>query len=159
MIAERIAREGMRDLVAAGFADEARQILDQGGPAALAREMPDAWLDEITVSGTPEQCLAAIDRLGKAGTTRVVLVPPADADMPTLSSWCTTLAAAAKIPDRRAWIGRRAERGPDNVLALRTRSHPSPGRRRGPPWPAVHQSSDVYQAGHDDPALHFDSLG
>jgi alkanesulfonate monooxygenase SsuD/methylene tetrahydromethanopterin reductase-like flavin-dependent oxidoreductase (luciferase family) len=96
MIAERIAREGMRDLVAAGFADEAQRMLDGGGAALLAREMPDAWLDEITVSGTPQQCLAAIDGLGQAGATRVVLVPPADADIPMLSNWCTTLAAIAR---------------------------------------------------------------
>jgi alkanesulfonate monooxygenase SsuD/methylene tetrahydromethanopterin reductase-like flavin-dependent oxidoreductase (luciferase family) len=98
MIAERIAREGMRDLAAAGFADEAQRILDQGGSDLLAREMPDAWLDEITISGTPEQCLAAINRLGEAGTTRVVLVPPEDAEIPTLSNWGATLSAAAKGP-------------------------------------------------------------
>ncbi len=75
MLAERIQNEGLKELEAPGFADQARALLDRGGVELLAREMPDAWLDEITVSGTPEQCLAAIDRLGAAGATRVVLVP------------------------------------------------------------------------------------
>ena len=79
MLAERIRNEGLKELEAPGFADQARALLDRGGVELLAREMPDAWLDEITVSGTPEQCLAAIDRLGAAGATRVVLVPPSNA--------------------------------------------------------------------------------
>ena len=96
ILAERIEREGMRDLVAPGFADEARAWLDRGGVDMLAREMPDAWLDEIVVAGTPEQCLAAIDRLGEAGVARVALVPPADATIADLTTWCGDLAAAVR---------------------------------------------------------------
>ena len=78
---------------------EARRIgneKDRGGVDMLAREMPDAWLDEIVVAGTPEQCLAAIDRLGEAGVARVALVPPADATIADLTTWCGDLAAAVR---------------------------------------------------------------
>jgi alkanesulfonate monooxygenase SsuD/methylene tetrahydromethanopterin reductase-like flavin-dependent oxidoreductase (luciferase family) len=93
MIAERIQNEGLKELDAPGFADEARAMLERGGVELLAREMPDAWLDELTVSGTPEQCLAAIDRLGDAGATSVILVPPPDATIADLTPWCEALAA------------------------------------------------------------------
>ena len=94
MLAERIKNEGLKELEAPGFADQARALLDRGGVELLAREMPDAWLDEITVSGTPEQCLAAIDRLGAAGATRVVLVPPSNATIEQLTAWCSALCTA-----------------------------------------------------------------
>jgi alkanesulfonate monooxygenase SsuD/methylene tetrahydromethanopterin reductase-like flavin-dependent oxidoreductase (luciferase family) len=94
MLAERIRNEGLKELDAPGFADHARELLERGGVDLLTREMPDAWLDEITVSGTPEQCLAAIERLGDAGATRVVLVPPSDATIQDLTPWCRDLAAA-----------------------------------------------------------------
>ncbi|HEX3302528.1 MAG TPA: LLM class flavin-dependent oxidoreductase [Thermomicrobiales bacterium] len=94
MLAERIRNEGLKELDAPGFADHARELLERGGVDLLAREMPDAWLDEITVSGTPEQCLAAIQRLGDASAARVVLVPPSDATIQDLTPWCRDLAAA-----------------------------------------------------------------
>jgi alkanesulfonate monooxygenase SsuD/methylene tetrahydromethanopterin reductase-like flavin-dependent oxidoreductase (luciferase family) len=50
---------------AASFADEL--------PAGA---VPDAWIDELTVAGTPEECHAAIERLGAAGADSVVLIPP-----------------------------------------------------------------------------------
>lgn len=93
--AERTASEHFKDIVAPGYADEARAIVARGGIDLLAREMPDAWLDEIVVAGTPEECLAAIDRLGQAGTTRVALVPPADATIDQLTTWCRDLATVA----------------------------------------------------------------
>jgi hypothetical protein len=94
-VAERTASEGFKDIVAPGFADEARAMMDRGGIDLLARELPDAWLDEIAVAGTPCECLAAIDRLGEAGAVRVALVPPADATIEQLTTWCRDLAAVA----------------------------------------------------------------
>jgi 5,10-methylenetetrahydromethanopterin reductase len=94
MLAERIASEGMRDLIAPGFADEARAILDRGGVDLLAQEMPDGWLDELTVSGTPEQCSAAIERLGEAGVAHIGLVPPAGTTLEKVEAWSRNLMAA-----------------------------------------------------------------
>lgn len=94
-VAERTASEQFKDIVAPGYADEARAMVDRGGIDLLAKEMPDSWLDELVVAGTPEQCLAAIDRLGQAGTARVALVPPADATIDQLTTWCRDLAAVA----------------------------------------------------------------
>jgi 5,10-methylenetetrahydromethanopterin reductase len=96
VLAERIADGGMRELVAPGFAREAQTLLDRGGVDHLAAGMPEAWLDEIAVAGTPAQCLATINQVGNAGATRVVLVPPAGATIEQLAGWCAELAAARK---------------------------------------------------------------
>jgi hypothetical protein len=37
--------------------------------------MPEDWLDELSVSGKPEQAAAAVNRLAEAGTDSIVLQP------------------------------------------------------------------------------------
>lgn len=46
-----------------------------GGSAAVKEELTDEWLDQLAVVGTPDECAAAISRLGEAGADAVVLVP------------------------------------------------------------------------------------
>lgn len=46
-----------------------------GGPDQVAREMPDRWLDDLTVVGTPENCAMSITRLLDAGADSVILYP------------------------------------------------------------------------------------
>ncbi len=58
-----------------GIADEAAALLDTYGAEEAAARIPEAWLDEISVSGTPEQAAATIQRLGEAGANSVVLLP------------------------------------------------------------------------------------
>ena len=42
--------------------------------------VPDEWVDAMTISGTPAECRAAIDRLTEAGATSVVLYLSAGGD-------------------------------------------------------------------------------
>lgn len=53
-------------------------MMERGGVQAIEREMPDAWIDALSVGGTPEDCASAIAHLGEAGTDAVVLVTPLD---------------------------------------------------------------------------------
>jgi alkanesulfonate monooxygenase SsuD/methylene tetrahydromethanopterin reductase-like flavin-dependent oxidoreductase (luciferase family) len=46
-----------------------------GGAQAVAREMPERWLDELAVAGEPDECAAKIQRLLDAGSDAVVLFP------------------------------------------------------------------------------------
>ena len=39
---------------------------------------PDAWIEELAITGTPEDWTVAIDRLVEAGADTVVLVPLPD---------------------------------------------------------------------------------
>jgi alkanesulfonate monooxygenase SsuD/methylene tetrahydromethanopterin reductase-like flavin-dependent oxidoreductase (luciferase family) len=57
-----------------GIADDVRALAARGEDA-LAAEMPDTWLDQLAVCGTPDQGAAAIERLRAAGADSVVLVP------------------------------------------------------------------------------------
>jgi alkanesulfonate monooxygenase SsuD/methylene tetrahydromethanopterin reductase-like flavin-dependent oxidoreductase (luciferase family) len=70
-VAERLL-DGGPHVEQAGIAEEVAAL----GPERLAAEMPEAWLDRLTVSGTPAQARAAIGALGEAGADAVVLVPP-----------------------------------------------------------------------------------
>lgn len=73
-IAQRLGWAGVL-LEPLGIADEAKALLDQHGSEGAAERMPDAWLDEITVSGTPEQAAAAVTRLADAGADSIILLP------------------------------------------------------------------------------------
>ncbi len=53
--------------------------LNEGGPERIAAEMPDEWLRDLAVVGTPTDCVAQIRRLRDAGADSVALFPmPAD---------------------------------------------------------------------------------
>ncbi len=57
-----------------GIEAEAQALHQQYG-AAMAHHLPDAWLDELSVSGTPEQAARTIERLAEAGADAVILLP------------------------------------------------------------------------------------
>ncbi len=65
---------GRPQLAACSFAAEAERLAAAAGPAA--EQVPDAWVEELAVAGTPEACAAAVCELGAAGADTVVLVPP-----------------------------------------------------------------------------------
>jgi alkanesulfonate monooxygenase SsuD/methylene tetrahydromethanopterin reductase-like flavin-dependent oxidoreductase (luciferase family) len=58
--------------------------LEDGGQERLEAEMPDAWIDRLTVAGTSEDCRLAIRRLVDAGADTVVLVPLPDKSLDEL---------------------------------------------------------------------------
>jgi alkanesulfonate monooxygenase SsuD/methylene tetrahydromethanopterin reductase-like flavin-dependent oxidoreductase (luciferase family) len=51
-----------------------------GGAAAVAREMPERWIDDLAVAGEPDECAEKIRRLLEAGSDSVVLFPLAGDD-------------------------------------------------------------------------------
>lgn len=76
MLATYIARPRVRAQIEPfGIVPELQALLDQGGVEHLAATLPDAWLDQLAVVGTPDDCANAINRLVEAGTDAVVLVP------------------------------------------------------------------------------------
>lgn len=58
-----------------GISDELRGMIERGGVDAVRDEMPDDWIADLTVSGTPSDCGDAIARLLDAGADRVCLFP------------------------------------------------------------------------------------
>jgi alkanesulfonate monooxygenase SsuD/methylene tetrahydromethanopterin reductase-like flavin-dependent oxidoreductase (luciferase family) len=63
--------------IAAGILQETRDLLKQyeGDKAGLARAIPEAWIDQFSAAGTPEQVAAGIMRLAEAGAECVILEP------------------------------------------------------------------------------------
>lgn len=89
------AHQQLRPLVAAGLASghidaqlaplasldilpQLHEYLNIGGPAHLEAALPDAWIDELSIAGSPEAWARAIGRLVEAGADTVVLVPLPD---------------------------------------------------------------------------------
>lgn len=66
-----------------GISDELAEMLTRGGADLVAREMPDAWVEDLAVAGTPDECAEKIDRLLDSGAGSVVLAP-VDDGLPTL---------------------------------------------------------------------------
>ena len=54
-------------------------MIDLGGAEALERDMPDEWINDLTISGTPDECAARIRQFHEAGVDTVALFPaPSD---------------------------------------------------------------------------------
>jgi alkanesulfonate monooxygenase SsuD/methylene tetrahydromethanopterin reductase-like flavin-dependent oxidoreductase (luciferase family) len=61
-----------------GIAQEALKLYQEHGPVGAAQRMPEEWLDELSVSGTPEQAAESFSRLAAAGADSIVLQPQED---------------------------------------------------------------------------------
>ncbi|MCU1656735.1 MAG: 5,10-methylenetetrahydromethanopterin reductase [Pseudonocardiales bacterium] len=59
----------------AGISDQVTAILTDGGRDRLEKEMPDDWIDLISISGDAPTCVRAIAALGDAGADEVALMP------------------------------------------------------------------------------------
>jgi 5,10-methylenetetrahydromethanopterin reductase len=61
-----------------GVAEELADMHARGGEDALAliaRELPDQWVEDLTVAGDPDECAAKIQQLVDAGSDVVCLWP------------------------------------------------------------------------------------
>ncbi|CAN5805901.1 LLM class flavin-dependent oxidoreductase [soil metagenome] len=61
-----------------GIEDEVAGMVESGGVDLLIREMPDEWLDQLAIVGSPDECAAAIGALAESGADSVVLIPSID---------------------------------------------------------------------------------
>jgi 5,10-methylenetetrahydromethanopterin reductase len=59
----------------AGISDELEEMIARGGVDRVIEEMPDRWVEELTVSGTPAEVAAKIEDLRAAGADAVALFP------------------------------------------------------------------------------------
>ncbi len=51
--------------------------MKRGGYEAVLNEMPDQWVEDLTIAGTPEECAAKISAFYAAGADSVALFPVA----------------------------------------------------------------------------------
>ncbi len=85
--AETLGGEANVQLSPLPYAQELLALIERGTDT-LQSEMPDAWLDDLAIGGSPERAVDAIRRLAEAGADAVVLVPPAWADQ---DAWLETI--------------------------------------------------------------------
>jgi alkanesulfonate monooxygenase SsuD/methylene tetrahydromethanopterin reductase-like flavin-dependent oxidoreductase (luciferase family) len=74
---ECIKGGGAPHLFALGIEAEAAELIAKYGPEEAARRMPEAWVDELSASGTPEQAARTVQNLIEAGADEIVLAPVA----------------------------------------------------------------------------------
>ena len=67
-----------------GIGDELEAMAARGGAEAVAREMPDRWIDDLAVAGEPDECAEKIRGLLDAGSDCVALFPLAGDDPETI---------------------------------------------------------------------------
>lgn len=60
---------------AAGISDALREMLTRGGVDLVAEEMPESWVEDLTIAGTPDEVAEKITRLESAGADTVALFP------------------------------------------------------------------------------------
>jgi 5,10-methylenetetrahydromethanopterin reductase len=60
-----------------GISETLSQMLERGGDEAVATDMPERWLEDMSVCGTPEDCARGIRALYEAGADSVALFPVA----------------------------------------------------------------------------------
>lgn len=58
-----------------GGNDLLADMLTRGGPEVVLAEMPDQWVDAMSITGTPAEAAVALKRLFEAGADKVVVVP------------------------------------------------------------------------------------
>lgn len=62
-------------MAALGILEEGKRLLNEYGAEGAAERMPEAWLDDLSISGTPEQAAASYKRLADAGADSIILLP------------------------------------------------------------------------------------
>jgi alkanesulfonate monooxygenase SsuD/methylene tetrahydromethanopterin reductase-like flavin-dependent oxidoreductase (luciferase family) len=82
MVAEAMASGGIdTKLKPMGILPEVQQYRENGGQAYLETKIPDDWINQLTIAGTPRDFQQAISRFVQLGAHTIVLVPMPDASL------------------------------------------------------------------------------
>ncbi len=58
-----------------GISEQLAEMIARGGAGTVAREMPQAWIEDMTISGAPEECAAKMRAFLAAGADALLLFP------------------------------------------------------------------------------------
>jgi alkanesulfonate monooxygenase SsuD/methylene tetrahydromethanopterin reductase-like flavin-dependent oxidoreductase (luciferase family) len=59
-----------------GISESLTAIVERGGPEAVAAEMPDEWMEDLTLTGTPAEVAARMRRWLDAGLDSICIFQP-----------------------------------------------------------------------------------
>ena len=86
LIASSIASGGIdAQLAPMGILPQVQEYIKSGGQERLEAAIPDAWINQLAIVGTPEEWELAIRSLVEAGANTVVLVPLPDKGLDELA--------------------------------------------------------------------------
>ena len=92
MVAEAIASGGIDPKLAPlGILEQAQAYLARGGLAYLEAQMPDEWIEQLTIAGTPQDWRQALDSFFALGVHSVVLVPLPEAGLDVVEQFAQHL--------------------------------------------------------------------
>lgn len=74
-----------------GIMTQVQEYMKSGGQEGLETAMPDAWIDQLAIAGTPEEWRIAIRNLIDSGANTVVLVPLPDKGLDELDVFALNL--------------------------------------------------------------------
>jgi alkanesulfonate monooxygenase SsuD/methylene tetrahydromethanopterin reductase-like flavin-dependent oxidoreductase (luciferase family) len=83
----------MSTITVYGIADELAAMVQRGGADAVAEEMPDKWLEDLALVGTPQEVAEKVNRWVAAGIDAIAIFLPHESERETL-----TLVADEVIP-------------------------------------------------------------
>ncbi len=58
-----------------GINDALVDMIERGGMETVAQEMPEEWIDQLTITGEPDECLEQIQAFVHNGASSIVLTP------------------------------------------------------------------------------------
>lgn len=99
----------MSTITVYGIADELADMVRRGGAETVAQEMPDRWLEDLALVGTPAEVVEKINAWVAAGIDAIAIFLPDEAERETL-----TLVAEEVIPsvsDSAEWRARKTAIG------------------------------------------------
>jgi alkanesulfonate monooxygenase SsuD/methylene tetrahydromethanopterin reductase-like flavin-dependent oxidoreductase (luciferase family) len=92
LLASAIAKGKIEAQIAPmGILPKVKEMMANGGRRRLEEEMPNEWIEQLSISGTPEECVKAIGRLVDAGADTVVLIPLPGKDLQELERFASQL--------------------------------------------------------------------
>jgi 5,10-methylenetetrahydromethanopterin reductase len=69
-----------------GISQPLAEMIARGGAECVAREMPQTWIEDMTISGTPEECAAKMRAFLAAGADALLLFAPEAEQMARLTA-------------------------------------------------------------------------
>lgn len=98
MVAEAMASGGIdTKLAAMNILPQVREYREKGGQKHLETKMPDAWITQLAIAGTPQDWKLAIDQFVEQGIHSVILVPLPDADLDEIEKFARHLLQISAI--------------------------------------------------------------
>lgn len=75
VVAGAIGNEMAVNTANLSYAADLEQLIDAGGPDHLYQSMPDAWVQDLGISGSVEQARASLNAMADAGADYIILTP------------------------------------------------------------------------------------